>query len=451
MIQEKVLCQRIQEYDEAFDYYMDKGQLPNNIPQDDVLGCFIRQTIDDNPQLSIQDSLWQELLKEELMKFIEAMLKLFQPVAKQYCEEKSLIRQFVNGNINTKRSMWREVVSVTTAQYKPEEININGYTELFKDKDRDAVLNALCKDWDKACDEHAVAQLHNIVKRNQTKWEQYVKMHSLTDYRERKKTERFFYSYPQLKEIVRIIGRELPKHNDEMDDTVQRYLPVLPSAPKPSAEVEEIANGKELHHLLPIETAIMADKETESLFYLKYATRQLQLFASRPKKESQFKTEQRQMKKPRLENGPIIVCVDTSGSMCGRPLRIAYAVLQQLLRLARKQKRKCYLITFSVRAKSLDLSFPHNWVHLNQFLEDKFSGGTDGEQMLHTAIEMLQTKSYAMADVLIISDFEFPLPIKSTRKKMTDEQHKGTRFYGLRIGYIDSEYDTILDNTWEIK
>lgn len=443
--------QRLREYDEAFDFYMDNGQLPNNIPKDDMLGDFIGQTIDDNPQLSSQDPLWQELLKEEMMNFIEAMLQIFQPIEQRHRIEKALIDRYRNGDIDTQRAMWGQVVSVITSQYRQEEVNIEGYIQQFKDHDRETVLNALSKDWDKACDERTDALLKETLESNRAKWERHIKEYGRTDYKERIKVEQIFYSYPQLKDIVRIIGREQPKRDDEMDDTIQRYLPFLPSPPKPSVEIEEVSNGKDLQHLLPSETAIMADQQTENLFYLKYATYQLQLFANRPKHNSRFKTVQQQMKQPRLENGPIIVSVDTSGSMWGRPLQIAYAILRQLLRLAQKQKRKCYLITFAVRAQSLDLSLSRNRMRLKQFLEEKFTGGTDGEQMIQMALEMLQTKSYSMADVLIISDFEFPLPVKSTRKQMEDEHRKGTRFYGLRIDNTEKRYDTIMDKTWNIR
>ena len=74
------ITNKLQEYDEAFDFYMDRGQLPESIPQGDLLGDFISQTIQDNPQLESQDPIWVEILKDELMKFIEAMLKLFQPI-----------------------------------------------------------------------------------------------------------------------------------------------------------------------------------------------------------------------------------------------------------------------------------------------------------------------------------------------------------------------------------
>ena len=80
------IAKKLQEYDEAFDFYLDNGYMPTTIEQDDLLGTFIEQTIIANPQLDSQDPIWKELLKEELMKFIEAMLKLFQPL-----EERSYI------------------------------------------------------------------------------------------------------------------------------------------------------------------------------------------------------------------------------------------------------------------------------------------------------------------------------------------------------------------------
>lgn len=410
--------QKLKEYEDAFDFYMEAGRLPDNIQQDDMLGNLIKQTIDENPQLLSQDPLWKELLKEDLMKFIETMMQSFKSIEKRHEEEKILISNFSNGDMDTKRSMWGQVMKIITSQYKPEEVNMEGYKEQFKEYDAEIVLDALIKDWCKACDEREYGQKRQLLEISRKKWELHVKEHGLSDYEERQKIEKFFYSYPQLVDIVRIIGREQPKRNDEMDDTVLNCIPLLPSPPKPAAEAEEISNGNDLQYLLPSEMALMSDKQTETLFFLKYATQQLQLFAHRPKEESRLKTDQRKKKEPRLEKGAIIVAVDTSGSMSGKPLKIAYSVLMQLLRLARKQKRKCFLMSFSVRSKFLDLSLPHNWLRLNQFLEDTFSGGTDGEQMLNTAIEMLQTDRFGMADVLIISDFYFPIPIEPTKKKI---------------------------------
>lgn len=167
--------------------------------------------------------------------------------------------------------------------------------------------------------------------------------------------------------------------------------------------------------------------------------------------KSQDKKVQEHITKPRLEAGPIIVCFDTSSSMNGKPGRLALTLLIQLLRMAKKKKRKCFMITFSVRTKTIELTSPSNWRRLDHFLERGFSGGTNGEEMLHTAIATLHKKDFSLADVLIISDFEFPLPVPKTKAKMKVEHDKGTRFYGLQIGdrsYYN--YESILDKIWKV-
>ena len=453
-VQTNDFAQKLKEYDEAFDFYMDYGKLPETLPKGDLLGELIGQSIQDNPQLDSQDPMWKDLLKEELMKFIEAMLKLFQPIEERHQEEQAFIAVFAGGGLAQKRNMWGQAIKFIEQNYKPEELNLKGYQDQLdkydSEQQKEIILNTLGHEWKKASDNKMEERKQNLLSTNQQRWEQHLKEHGPTDYKERKKIERFFYSYPELKDLIRIIGREQPRREDEMDDTIQRYLPLLPSSPKPAVEAEEITNGNDLQHLLPSETAILSEQKPENLFFYKFATHQLQLFANRPKNNFLFKTEQTKKKKPRLENGPIIVAVDTSGSMNGKPMRLAYSVLIQLLRLARKQKRNVFLMSFSVRAKFLDLSFPRNWMHLNSFLEDRFTGGTDGEEMLNESIVMLQSKSFAMADVLIISDFDFPLPLEPTKKKMLIEHNKGTRFYGLKIDSTDKQYDTILDKTWNI-
>lgn len=447
------IIKKLQEYDEAFDFYMDRGQLPDSIPHGDLLGGFISQTVQDNPQLESQDPLWIEVLKDELMKFIEAMLKLFQPIEENHRQEKALIAAFATGGIGLKRTLWPQVYRTLKYQYKPVEVNIDGYVEQMKDKDDlEAIFTSLVKDWDKACDQRLQRLKELTIRRNKKNWEHRVKEWGQVDYKQRKKVERLVYSYPALAEIVRTMGREQPpKREDEMDDTIKRYLPLLPSPPKPAVEIDEVSNGNDLRHVLPVEMAIMADPQTEDFFYLKYATKKLQLFANKPKEQSQMKTEQTKEKKPRLEKGPIIVSLDTSGSMSGKRIQLAKTLLLQLLRMAKKQKRKCYLISFSVRAQTLDLSLPGSWRKLNDFLDNSFVGGTDGEEMLKDALRMLQTSNFSMADVLIISDFYFGVPVPKTRDKMNKERAKGTRFYGLKIHSGSNAYNSILDKIWSVQ
>ena len=411
----------------------------------------MQQSINDNPQLENQDPVWKDLMKEEILKFIEAMLKLFQPIEESYRKEKDLIRVFSNGNIEKKRELWQQVYSTIKQQFTPEEVNVEGYVRQFQTSDPESVFGPLVNDWETACNNRLKEYEASTIEKYRNYWEQSVRESAQKDFQIRKQIEKMYYRYPQMVEIVKIMGREKPQREDEKDDTIRKYIPLLPSPPTPAVEIEEVTNGKDLQHLLPIETTILADYQTESLFYYKYATGQLQLFANKPKMESRMKIEQTKRKEPRLEKGPIIVSVDTSGSMAGHPLELATCLLRQLLQLAKKQKRHCFLISFSVRAKYLDLSKPGSWNKLDSFLSDYYSGGTDGNEMLIAGIKMLNTKNYSMADMLIISDFLFDAPTAIVLKSMREEQQKGTRFYGLQIGGHQHDYDIILDKVWQIK
>lgn len=259
-----------------------------------------------------------------------------------------------------------------------------------------------------------------------------------------------YYHYPVLQDIVHIIGREQPQHKETKDDIVYKYMPILLSHSTMATEIEQISIGNNLSHVIPSEIATLSEPSTEMMFFKKFAERQLQIFANKPPMKAQDKQVQDHQTKPRLEMGPIIVSIDTSGSMIGKPEKLARSLLMQLLRLAKKQHRKCFVITFSVRAKALELTKPANWGLLEKFFEEGFSGGTDGEQMLAAALDTLQTKDFCMADVLIISDFFFPLPIDKTHKRMETEHAKGTRYYGLQIGETKNPYDKVLDKIWRI-
>lgn len=449
MIIDEDIKEKLKEYGEAFDFYMDNGKMPDYIPPDDPLGQYMVKVFEDNPQLDSQNQLWVEILKDDMMKFIAAMLQLFIPIEKDYKQEIQYMSYFASENLEYKRLFWSNVYNMIKKKYTKLEVNIDGYVEQMKGNNPLPILSMLTKDWRKACDEKLLLDKQEIIDKHIQKWESHLVRYGEEDYKQRKKVEKIFYSYPQLAEILQLIGREQPSRKEEFDDTVTHYMPILPSPPRPAAEVEEIAQGNNLQYLLPIETALMADKYTEDLFLLKYATHQLQLFANKPKEQSDIKREQHEKNKPRLDKGPIIVSLDTSGSMDGRPLQIATSVLLQLLRMAKKQKRKCFLIEFSVQAQCLDLSDPCTWSQLDDFLDNHFSGGTDGEEMLDAALNALQTNDYSMADVLIISDFEFSQPNMGTCYRMNVEHNKGTRFYGLQIGGYHNEYYTLLDEIWK--
>ena len=77
--------------------------------------------------------------------------------------------------------------------------------------------------------------------------------------------------------------------------------------------------------------------------------------------------------------------------------------------------------------------------------------------MLGYAIDALAEGAFEMADVLIVSDFEFNAPKESIEKAIVKAQGQGTKFYGLRIGcgslydsFYERSYERLLDKMWVV-
>lgn len=434
---------KLDEYSEAFDFYMERGEMPPNIQDEDCLAGYMKEVIDNNPQIDGSDPTWMEVLKEDLISFFAALLEQFRVLQLEAMREFALIEKFSRAPIEQKRLMWQEVQETIDGKYSKYEVNLPGFTVQFKSDDKSPVFAALTSDWENACKEKLARQQRQMLERSKQQFEIICRDRGSVDYEDKKRIDNYIHRYPQLQEIVDMIGRDKNSAKEEKDTVVKKFLPTTVAKNSSVEEIDRVESGDNLERVLAIEFSM-----PEDLFYKRYATKELQQFSSQGKDKPKKVEENR--KDPRLTKGPIIVSIDTSGSMSGRPEKIAFSLLKQLLRMAKKQKRPCFLISFSVRSKSIDLSKPRNWGRLDNFLENSFSGGTDGEQMLAEAIKVLQVGLFEMADVLIISDMVFPKPIPTTMEKINKEKALGTRFYALQIGSSSHEYKDVMDKIWQI-
>lgn len=435
---------KLDEYSKAFDFYMECGEMPPSMPHDDCLAGYMQKVIDNNPQIDGTDPTWVEVLKEDLISFFNVLLEQFRAMQIEAMKELAMIAKFNEATIEGKRMMWQEVCNTIEAGYSKYDINLPGYTAQFKTDEKGAVFSALTSDWENACKTKLERKERQMLNRAKMQFEHLSREAGTRDYEDKKKVEKYVHRYPQLKEIVDMIGRNKDSSKEEKDTVVYRFMPTTVAKNSSIEDIDRVESGDNLERVLPVEISM-----PEDLFFKKYVTKELQQFSS-PGKDKPKKVKEHR-KDPRLTKGPIIVSIDTSGSMAGQPQRIAFLLLKQLLRMAKRQKRPCFLISFSVRAKSIDLAKPRNWGKLDNFLKYSFSGGTYGEQMLGEAIRVLQKGTYEMADVLIVSDFEFPVPTPSTTEKINKEKALGTRFYGLKIGHYGvKEYRLIMDKIWEV-
>ena len=201
------------------------------------------------------------------------------------------------------------------------------------------------------------------------------------------------------------------------------------------SEVRGITFGKDLASLLPPEIALLASDETEALFDRHFAEGKLLTFdyksaAGRHRSETRI-----EYRRAAAANGPIVLCVDVSGSMAGVPERVAKACALAVTRNALEAGRRCYLISFSDKQTHFEATgLPEGLPALVDFLGLSYRGGTEIGAALSSALDMVESERYQNADVLVISDFRVPkLFTRLTRRLTKVREATGLRLFSLTV------------------
>lgn len=435
---------QLDSYSELFDIYLERGRIPQEY-EEEPLSRYMRSQVEGFRDKIEKDEDLRELLRENIITLFGKILPGVLEIQAGYRRELEMIQQFFGDSMEGRRRQWPQVKRWLSYNFPKDMLNAEGYANAFRneEKSKEQIFEALRYNWERSA-------LLMKERRQESHIRNCLRGQALgigkQDYRTRRKMRSIIFKYPALEDILRQIGREHEKDTIEKDITAMLNVPILLRHSSSRQEIDGVTTGNNLACLLPTEYALM----DEPVFYRKYVDRQLQQFHSKPPTTSKQKTDRTTRPEPRLEMGPIILAIDTSGSMSGKPIEICKALLTRIIYLARKQKRKCFLITFSVRARYLEISRPGQYSKVEDFFSDRFTGGTDGEEMLSAALKALGKEAFSMADVLIISDFLFPLPKPETSVKIRNEQARGTRFYGLCIGKHIGPYSKALDKFWTI-
>lgn len=244
-----------------------------------------------------------------------------------------------------------------------------------------------------------------------------------------------------LQELAELLGKQSRAQSTFEKELHDKTVIKTEWHPKPAyrGEVNSLRYSNDISAVLPSELALLKNPAAKKLFQLKFAQKQLLSFLyQNMNATSKEETEQEEVSVEKKEpKGPIIICVDTSGSMNGTPENVAKTVTFALSKIAIEEERKCYMISFSTGIESLDLSDFKNGNSLPklvQFLRMSFNGGTDANPALRHAVEMLQKDGYKNADVLMISDFVMGTLSNDLVKSIESEKANGTDFYSLVIG-----------------
>ncbi len=229
----------------------------------------------------------------------------------------------------------------------------------------------------------------------------------------------------RLRQLLKLMGRfrmaAISAHNERMRHGVD--------------EVYEIECGADLARLIPAEMSMLANPLLKKDFFRRYHERRLLCYHLRHNDPG--------------ERGPLVVLIDVSYSMHGVKELWAKAVALALRELAWRKKRHCAVIEFGARDDPLlVLRFPPGLERVDDVVrmaEYFLGGGTDFVKPMEAALEILRTRDYREADVVMITDGDSPLErpwveaLKREKKRLgfnhytilTDVGHSTTRYVGM--------------------
>lgn len=246
--------------------------------------------------------------------------------------------------------------------------------------------------------------------------------------------------WPAVEEIARLMGRTMDPEGKE-----RLWMGAGSSEPLQHAsrsDIEGITLGGELNGLLPLEQALMQDDSLYELFLRKYTTANLQRFLQKSDQMHPARKLRKQLGKPK---GPMIVCLDTSGSMKGWKQELSRSVVVRLNELSKRQRRSLFVIAFAVAAKPIDAKRERN--KLLDLFGTVSEGNTDGTRMLTLALDLLESNTeYVNADVLFVTDFLMERGAEKLVRRLQAAQSYGTKFYGIQTGENpDNQWVDLLD------
>ena len=213
--------------------------------------------------------------------------------------------------------------------------------------------------------------------------------------------------------------------------------------PLEAAETRSLTRGGDVAMMLPAEASLYAKGRTlraaRLLFYARAAERALLSYARdgwSVLPASDIAPWIREVR-PTAERGPILLCLDSSGSMRGAREAVAKALALECMRAARVQERRCFCFAFSGPAlvEELELgSDPQGLSRLLDFMERSFNGGSDLNTPLGACIRRLATAEWANSDILVVSDGELRQPsAEVTRSIGAAKADLGLRIHGLQL------------------
>ncbi len=250
--------------------------------------------------------------------------------------------------------------------------------------------------------------------------------------------------------MIRDLGRDEQADGSVLEEIIikmsvatrhEKYV----ATPLVPMETKGITRSDSIARMLPQEASLLTNPVLKKLWHAKRAEHALLSYSVEGTEvlETEELIEQESASeklghKSNKNRGPMVICLDTSGSMQGVPENIAKASVLECLKVAYKEKRRCYVYLFGSKGEvsELDLTLDASGFNdLLSFLTMSFGGGTDIEEPLNKALEKCDSEEWYKADILIVSDGEFPVTSGLSRKVRNRKEKQGLQVHGIQIGH----------------
>ncbi|MDF2466545.1 MAG: von Willebrand factor type (vWA) protein [Ramlibacter sp.] len=318
-------------------------------------------------------------------------------------------------------------------------------------------LEAFAADWKDRCDtmdelSAVFGEYSDLVKNS--RWDMMRGLLRSGGWQEVVRARRLIEALPELARIVRQLGRA--RETDEPDESNRSDVRVMEEhlamrevvrivhVPDYPGETLGVRRSGRVARMLPAEAMLLLHPRLRLVWHARHAERTLLSYQDddrmpdvKHELAQAWRPSTRRVSNKRREMGPMLVCVDTSGSMQGGAEAVAKAVVLEAVRTAHAQKRACYLFAFSGPEEIVETELTVDCDGIDRlagFMGQTFRGGTDISGPLERALDKLSESNWQLADLLIASDGEFgATPAVAAQIRRAKEQ-SGLRIQGVLIG-----------------
>lgn len=194
-----------------------------------------------------------------------------------------------------------------------------------------------------------------------------------------------------------------------------------------AVEIKSVTNGSSIQDALSSDKMNLCNDITKKDFYRRMTENQLLIYEKESIKQK--------------NKGPIIVCIDTSGSMggygsnCNDPIDWAKAMGVAILEIAQMQHRDfaCIMYDSEVNAKFIIEKDENNPQKVIDIAEFSSGGGTDFEPPLRESLKLIEDSKFKNADIVFITDGECGISNDFKRKFNNVKEEKDFRVLGIVI------------------